>query len=170
MEKMKKNRKNGSAAEENGIPANWANPFADLKIDFPKEEPAPPPPPPTPLELKREKLSDEDKALLKAFGGDDVSVGSDDVKAKGGRDGAGAPQPVTRARLSFNIQRKGKGGKTVTLVQGLKELELLEQMELCGKVKNALGCGARFENGVLEIQDDQRQRAQDWFGKQGYRV
>ena len=159
---MSKKKRNQPEADPSEIPANWNNPFVGLKIDFPKEEPPPPPPPPSPQDLKRAELSPDDLALLKAFGGDEataVTTGGDRVKEA----------PPVKARLSFNIQRKGKGGKTVTLVHGLQTLELLEQMALCGRVKNALGCGARFENGVLEIQGDQRQRAQDWFAKQGFK-
>ena len=159
---MSKKKRNQAEADPNEIPANWNNPFVGLKIDFPKEEPPPPPPPPSPEELKRAELSSEDLALLEAFGGDKaVLVTGSSKKAE--------DMPMVKGRLSFNIQRKGKGGKTVTLVHGLQELELLEQMALCSRVKNALGCGARFENGVLEIQGDQRQRAQDWFAKQGFK-
>ncbi len=158
---MSKKKRNQAEADPNEIPANWNNPFVGLKIDFPKEEP-PPPPPPSPEELKRAELSSEDLALLEAFGGDKA------VLVTGGSKKA-EDVPMVKGRLSFNIQRKGKGGKTVTLVHGLQELELLEQMTLCSRVKNALGCGARFENGVLEIQGDQRQRAQEWFAKQGFK-
>ncbi len=159
---MSKKKRNQPEADPHAIPANWNNPFVGLKIDFPKEEPPPPPPPPSPEELKRAELSPEDLALLKAFGGDKEAVVTGDAKKA-------ADPPTVKGRLSFNIQRKGKGGKTVTLVFGLQELELLEQMTLCSRVKNALGCGARFENGVLEIQGDQRTRALEWFTKQGFK-
>jgi len=138
---------------------NWNNPFMDLKIELPKEpekKPVAPPPPPPP----EAKLSKEDQALLRAFeSGGDVSVGS------GERVGT---RPKYRAKVTFNIQRKGKGGKTVTLVHGLERMEMLEQMELCTQVKNGLGCGARFANGVLEIQGDQPDRARDWFAKHNF--
>ena len=65
--------------------------------------------------------------------------------------------------MTFNIQRKGKGGKTVTKVFGLQDLDLPEQMELCTAAKNALGCGAPFLDGILEIQGDQRDRAAKWL-------
>ncbi|MCQ2396883.1 MAG: hypothetical protein MJ106_04205 [Lentisphaeria bacterium] len=51
---------------------------------------------------------------------------------------------------------------------GLSDLELPEQMELCSRVKNALGIGARFLEGVLELQGDQVQRAKEWFAKENF--
>ena len=134
---------------------NWNNPFVGLKIDLPAPPP-PPPPPPTKEEKQQAALSKEDLALLKAFGGDLV-IGKDKEVA-----------PKKRGVLSFQIQRKGKGGKTVTNVHGLEELELPEQMELCNKAKNALGIGARFLEGTLELQGDQVQRAKEWFTKQNF--
>lgn len=135
---------------------NWNNPFIGLKIDLPEPPPPHPPPPPTPEEKKQMTLSKEDLELLKAFGGE-VSIGKDKPAV-----------PKSRGVLSFQIQRKGKGGKTVTNVHGLSGLELPEQMELCSKVKTALGVGARFLEGVLELQGDQVQRAKEWFTKQNF--
>lgn len=142
---------------EPAIPDNWNNPFVGLKIDLPKEEPKPAPPPEP--ELPKSNLSKADQELLKAFeAGGISSVGSAE---------RGLSEKGTRGRISFNIQRKGKGGKTVTLVRGLEKLEMLEQMALCSKLKSAMGCGARFDNGILEIQGDQRERAAEWLAGQG---
>ena len=152
-----KNKKNPPSTERSSAP--WNNPFAGLKLDLPKEpEAVPPPPPPSPEEQKRAALSKEDQKLLKAFGGKSLSVGGD-----------GAPSKPRGPRVSFNIQRKGKGGKTVTLVYGLQELELAEQMSLCSQSQKGLGTGARFEDGILQIQGDQRERTQEWFAKRGFR-
>lgn len=139
-----------------GASTPWNNPFAGLKLDLPKE-PETPPPPPSPEEQRKNLLSKEDQELLAAFGGaSTLSVGHD------------TPEKPHGPRLSFNIQRKGKGGKTVTLVYGLKELELTEQMTLGTRLQKALGTGARFEDGILQIQGDQRDRARAWFTKQGF--
>ena len=152
-----KNKKNPALPVRNSTP--WNNPFAGLKLDLPKEpEAVPPPPPPSPEEQKRAALSKEDQKLLEVFGGKSLSVGGDGTAAK-----------PRGPRVSFNIQRKGKGGKTVTLVYGLQELELAEQMALCSQIQKALGTGARFEDGILQIQGDQRDRAQGWFSQRGFR-
>lgn len=136
---------------------NWNNPFLDLKLDLPEPPKPPPPPPPSPEELRVSALSPEDQALLKAFGGDAAL----DLNPQ-------AATPKKRRKLTFQLRRKGRGGKTVTCVQGLQELELPEQMELCSRVKEALGIGAHFVEGVLELQGDQIQRASQWFGKEGF--
>ncbi|MBR4517592.1 MAG: translation initiation factor [Victivallales bacterium] len=140
-----------------GSSTPWNNPFAGLKLDLPKTQEPPPPPPPSPEEQRKAALSPEDQKLLEAFGGATLSVGTD------------KPAEPAGPRLSFNIQRKGKGGKTVTLVYGLKELELTEQMTLGAQLQKALGTGARFEDGVLQIQGDQRERAAAWFAKHGFK-
>ncbi len=140
---------------------NWNNPFLDLKVELPEpvKPPPPPPPPPSPEELRRQALSPEDQALLKAFGeADPITLG-------------GSPQgnaPAKRHKLSFQLRRKGRGGKTVTCVQGLQGLELAEQMALCSRVKEALGIGARFVEGTLELQGDQILRATRWFAQEGF--
>ncbi|MBR6471818.1 MAG: translation initiation factor [Victivallales bacterium] len=130
-----------------------------MKLDLPKEpEAVAPPPPPSPDEQKRAALSKEDRKLLDAFGGQSLSLGGD-----------GTPGKPRGPHVSFNIQRKGKGGKTVTLVYGLQELELAEQMSMCSQIQKGLGTGARFEDGILQIQGDQRERAKEWFAKRGFR-
>lgn len=140
-----------------GASTPWNNPFAGLKLDLPKEPESPPPPPPSPAEQHKKALSKEDQELLAAFAGAGAfSVGHE------------APEKPHGPRLSFNIQRKGKGGKTVTLVYGLQKLELAEQMTLGTQLQKALGVGAHFEEGVLQIQGDQRERARAWFAKHGF--
>ena len=155
----KQSKKNG--AESPAIPDNWNNPFVGLKIDLPEPPPPPPPPPPTKEEKQRAALSAEDKKLLAAFD-NGTTVGSDATNAESVSN--------AKARVTFNIQRKGKGGKTVTNVFGLQKLDITEQMTLCTAVKNGLGCGARFLEGVLEIQGDQRTRAIQWFATHGFKV
>lgn len=155
---MKQNKKNQSGNEPKLTDRNWNNPFVGLKIDLPDPPKPPPPPPPTEEEKKQSALSKEDLELLKAFGGNVVI----------GKDAKESAKVRSRGKLSFQIQRKGKGGKTVTNVKGLEGLELPEQMELCSQAKSALGIGARFVEGVLELQGDQVQRAQEWFRKQNF--
>ncbi len=157
MKQHKKDQRQSAAPALDG--QNWNNPFIGLKIDLPEPPKPPPPPPPTEEEKKQAALSKEDLELLKAFGGD-IAVGHDDS----------GNTPRSRERVSFQLRRKGRGGKTVTCVQGLAGLELPEQMELCSRIKEALGIGAHFLEGTLELQGDQVQRATQWFEKQGFRT
>ena len=141
------------------------NPFADLQIEVPEPpapEPPPPPPPPTREELLTQALSPADQTLLKEF-----------VAKGGGMSGIGrntAADAVPKGPVvTLVIQKKGHKGRVVTLAHGLKELTFTEQMELCHAVKTALGIGARFVDGVLELQGDQRQRASEWLSKRQFR-
>ncbi|MFA6816397.1 MAG: translation initiation factor [Lentisphaeria bacterium] len=159
--RSKQNEK--KAPEELGVA--WTSPFADLKVDVV----APPEPPPLEQTKKMAgedtvELSKEDMELLKAFGGDPADL----HRSKAERKTEGV---VERGyKVTFNIQRKGKGGKTVTLVFGLQALELPEQMRICSEIKTALGTGARFLEGILEIQGDQRDKAAKWFEKKGFQI
>ncbi|MGN0867834.1 MAG: translation initiation factor [Oligosphaeraceae bacterium] len=156
---MKRKKQQNGESKPALTEQNWNNPFLDLKVDLPEPVKPPPPPPPSPEELRRQALSPEDQALLKAFGETEaITLGN----------ASRGSTPRKHQKITFQLRRKGRGGKTVTCVQGLQSLELAEQMELCSRVKEALGVGARFVEGVLELQGDQIQRAAQWFAREGF--
>jgi len=163
MSRKSKNREAQSCPKE---PEPWehlGNPFADLKIDFPAPPPKPEPPPPSKEEQMESELSKADKKLLEQFRNSGVVQNI-------AWSGSATPVVKTSSKsLHFSIQRKGHGGKTVTLVHGLKEFSLEERMTICGNVKKELGIGARFVDDVLELQGDQRDRAPKWFDAHGFR-
>ncbi|HOG52095.1 MAG TPA: translation initiation factor, partial [Lentisphaeria bacterium] len=70
--------------------------------------------------------------------------------------------------LTLAVERKGRGGKTVTIVRGLKGLDTATLMTIGAEIKTALGIGARFADAVLELQGDQRQRAAAWFENKNF--
>lgn len=156
-----KKRNNKADSQDNTSIGNLGNPFADLKFDAPPPpEPVKPSPRiPTKEEKMESELSNADKKLLNIFrekGAEQSLSFADAPVAKG---------PV----LKLVVQRKGHGGKTVTLVHGLQFMEMEGRMELCSNIKNALGTGARFVDAVLEIQGDQRTRASEWLQSKGFR-
>jgi len=161
MGKKQKSDDPGKAAEFR------ANPFAVLNAKAlaipeepePPKKPAIPPPPAAGAEL-----SAEDRELLKAFGNAKLNVG----RQAGGKDHQ-VTGPV-KGFVRLQVQRKGKGGKTVTKVFGLSELDLAEQMELARRLQQGLGTGAHFDEGILELHGDLRERAAEWFRKNGYRA
>ena len=67
------------------------------------------------------------------------------------------PPPKSPARAVVRMERKGRGGKEVTVVEqlGLKSAELDTWLKA---LKNALGCGGVVEGGTLVLQGDQRKR------------
>jgi translation initiation factor 1 len=77
----------------------------------------------------------------------------------------GPPPP---ARAVVRMERAGRGGKTVTVVEKL-ELRPRELEAWLGELKRALGCGGVVERGALVLQGDTRERVGAWLEKRGVR-
>lgn len=80
-----------------------------------------------------------------------------------------APPPKEKpgpAKAVVRLERKGRGGKEVTLVEqlGLPAKELEQWLKA---MKSGLGCGGVVEEGALVLQGDQRDRAAEWLTKRG---
>ncbi len=75
---------------------------------------------------------------------------------------AGSPP----ARAVVRMERAGRGGKTVTVVEKL-ELKPRELTAWLGELKRALGCGGVIERGALVLQGDTRERVGAWLTKRG---
>lgn len=79
-------------------------------------------------------------------------------------------EPEKRAipRAVVRMERKGRGGKEVTVVEqlGLPPRELEAWLR---ELKAALGCGGAVEDGALVVQGDQRPRVAAWLEKRGVR-
>ena len=81
------------------------------------------------------------------------------------------PDPTTWSwsdvsKVVLQRERKGRGGKTVTVIRGLP---LVAFDEVSGQLKRHLGVGVRVEDDALVTQGDQRQRLETWFVGQGVR-
>lgn len=63
---------------------------------------------------------------------------------------AASPEP---RNVIVRLDRKGRGGKSVTLIEGLR-LNEREKETLLKQLKARLGTGGALKNGVLEIQGD----------------
>lgn len=75
---------------------------------------------------------------------------------------------LSKAKLHFNIERKGRGGKTVTLVGGL-ELDDAQLSSVAAALKKSLGVGVSIEEGQLVVQGDQRPRMAAALAAFGYK-
>lgn len=62
------------------------------------------------------------------------------------------------------LQRKGRGGKTVTVVEGLG-LPDAEMKALAKKLKAHCGTGGAVKNQTLEIQGDQVSKVKDYLAR-----
>ena len=58
-----------------------------------------------------------------------------------------------RARAIVRLDRKGRGGKSVTIIEGLS-ISAKDSEKLLKQLKTKLGTGGSVKNGSLEIQGD----------------
>lgn len=69
-------------------------------------------------------------------------------------------------KIVLRRERKGRGGKTVTLVSGITlPADKLEQ--LARALRKGLGCGSTVEQGTIVLQGDIALRAQEWLRDHG---
>lgn len=76
------------------------------------------------------------------------------------------PSDALSGRLVVRHERKGRGGKTVTLVQGVA-LRGAALAEFSREMKKALGCGASLEETDIVLQGDQVDRVVSYLEKMG---
>ena len=69
----------------------------------------------------------------------------------------------------LRLEKKGRGGKSVTVVAGLPRNEAFLK-ELCGALKRACGTGGTVAEGAVEIQGDQRERLRELLRTRGFTV
>jgi translation initiation factor 1 len=76
---------------------------------------------------------------------------------------AGKPPP---ARAVVRMERAGRGGRTVTVVEklGLRAIELEAWLS---ELKRGLGCGGVVEGAALVLQGDTRERVGEWLERRG---
>jgi translation initiation factor 1 len=74
-------------------------------------------------------------------------------------------KPVAKLRLEM----KGRGGKTVTVVDGLPRNEEF-LTELAHALKKACGTGGTVRDGSIELQGDHRERLAALLLEKGFRV
>jgi translation initiation factor 1 len=72
------------------------------------------------------------------------------------------------ARAVVRMERAGRGGKTVTVVEKLG-LAPAEMEDWVSELKRALGCGGAVEGDALVLQGNVRERVVDWLVARGVR-
>ena len=84
--------------------------------------------------------------------------------------GQAASEPVpTRPIAKLRMEKKGRGGKTVTVVFGLPNNAAFLK-DLSQELKRACGTGGTIVEGGVELQGDLRERVRDVLVKRGYGV
>ena len=74
--------------------------------------------------------------------------------------------PKSPSRAVVRLERKGRGGKEVTIVEQLG-LDARQSGEWLHAIKAALGCGGADKDGTWVLQGDQRKRACEWLRARG---
>lgn len=75
--------------------------------------------------------------------------------------------PANQQKLRLNMERAGRGGKTVTIVKGFVGEEK-DLNALCKLLKQKCGVGGAAKDGEIIIQGDHRQRLVEILKKEGY--
>lgn len=75
----------------------------------------------------------------------------------------------SKQNLVVGIERKNRGGKTVTWIRGFVGSD--EQMDdLCKQLKTKCGVGGAAKDGQIIIQGDSKQRIAEMLKSWGYKV
>jgi len=70
-------------------------------------------------------------------------------------------------KVTVRLERKGRGGKSVTIIDGL-QMRQKEREALLKQLKTKLGTGGTVKDASLEIQGDHRDALMAELGKMGY--
>ena len=83
-----------------------------------------------------------------------------------------SPAPAAaknRGRVDIRRETGGRGGKTVTVVDGFVGIGLPEKEQLAKRMRAACGCGGTVKEGAIEIQGDQRETVARILSEAGFR-
>lgn len=120
---------------------------------------------------KRDKKSEAPAAPAAPFHNPFAALSAKREELPSGPAPAPAPEPKQAkgpARAVVRMERKGRGGKEVTVVEqlGLRGAELEAWLKA---LKNSLGCGGTVEEDTLVLQGDQRERLPALLSARGVR-
>lgn len=115
-------------------------------------------------------MSNHDTRLVYSTGAGRVCAGcgwpSNDCRCSQHRATESVPARVV---AKLRVEKKGRGGKTVTVVDGLpNNADFLKA--LAGDLKRACGTGGTPAEGAVELQGDHRERLRPLLAAKGWTV
>lgn len=78
-----------------------------------------------------------------------------------------AEKPSKKEKLSIAMERKGRGGKTATIIFGFTGSDE-EVAEVAKKLKQRLGIGGSSRGGEILLQGDVREKVKPLLKEMGY--
>ena len=81
-----------------------------------------------------------------------------------------APSGWSTRKVNLQMQRKGRGGKTVTILTGWDPADHDELPAMCKDVRKQLGCGGTVREDEIELQGDLRRRVAPVLESMGFQV
>ena len=92
-----------------------------------------------------------------------------DCKCSTRATGESLPSRPGKIVAKLRMEKKGRGGKTVTVVAGLPRNPAFLR-ELCQELKRACGTGGAVSEDTIELQGDLRDRVRDYLLKKEFVV
>jgi translation initiation factor 1 len=86
-----------------------------------------------------------------------------------GRHSSADESVPARIVAKLRMERAGRGGKTVTVIDGLPRNAAFLK-DLCQDLKRAAGSGGAVRDGGVELQGDLRDRVRELLVKRGFAV
>lgn len=78
--------------------------------------------------------------------------------------------PRSHPALTVSMERKGRGGKTATIISGFTLAGDDKIAGIASRLKSRLGTGGSARGGEILIQGDRRDDVAAWLRAQGYKV
>lgn len=77
--------------------------------------------------------------------------------------------PTKRGRVDVRREKAGRGGKTVTVIQGFKNISRPEVEDLLRELKKKSGSGGTLKAGCIELQGDRCEMVMEVLTGKGFR-
>lgn len=98
-----------------------------------------------------------------------MGIDPTDVEAESPAEAAPQEEKIQKEPLHIVVEKKGRGGKTATIVEGFTCSENMLK-KTAAALKSALGTGGSARGGEILIQGDRRAEVAAWLRNKGYKL